>query len=84
MAYHSLPEFDPSAQFLATARLPIFNGQPMKPGEVLPPPPAQPGQARVYLRTVRQLFEMRKVEMVKPSAVPQSKRKEKPHGRVKV
>ena len=85
MAYRALPKFDPSARFLATARLPVFKGIPMKPGEVMPPPPAEPGQARLYLRQLRQLFELRKITMVEPSANAQSKpRREKPHGRAKV
>ena len=33
MSYRSLPKFDPSATFLATARLPVFNGVSFKPGE---------------------------------------------------
>ena len=85
MAYRALPKFDPSARFLVTARLPVLNGVPMKPGEAMQPPPAEPGQARLYLRQLRQLFELRKITMVEPSAIPQSKsRKEKPHGRAKV
>ena len=83
MAYRALPKFDPSARFLATARLPVFKGVPMKPGEVMPPPPAEPGQARLYLRQLRQLFELRKVQQVEPPATPKT-RKEKPHGRAKV
>ena len=84
MAYRSLPRFDPSASYLATARLPVFNGAGMKPGEAMPHPPADPGEARKYQRTLRQLFELRKIEMVPPSATPQTKRKEKTHGRSKV
>jgi hypothetical protein len=85
MAYRALPKFDPSAQYLATERLPVFNGQPMKPGEAMPPPPDAPGPARQYLRTLRQLFELRKVQMAGPPAAPQTKqRKEKAHGRAKV
>lgn len=85
MAYRALPKFDPSATFLATARLPVFNGVQMKPGEALPPPPDDPGPRRVYLRQLRQLFELRKVQQVEPPANPESKtRKEKAHGRAKV
>ncbi|MDX2150909.1 MAG: hypothetical protein SFV54_09255 [Bryobacteraceae bacterium] len=86
MAYRSLPKFDPSARFLVTARLPVLNGVPMKPGETMPPPPAEPGLARVYVRLLRQLYELRKITMVEPSANLHSKqRKEKTtHGRAKV
>jgi hypothetical protein len=86
MAYRSLPKFDPSARFLVTARLPVLNGVPMKPGETMPTPPAEPGPARVYVRLLRQLFDLRKITMVDASANPQSKqRKEKTtHGRAKV
>ena len=55
MAYRSLPKFDPSARFLVNARLPVLNGVPMKPGEAMPPPPAEPGPARLYTRLLRQL-----------------------------
>ena len=87
MGYKSLPKFDPSARFLVTARLPVLNGVAMKPGDALPPPPAEPGPARVYVRLLRQLFDLRKITMVaEPSAQPQNKhRKEKTtHGRAKV
>jgi hypothetical protein len=85
MPYRSLPKFDPSATFLATARLPVFNGIPFKPGEAMPSLPDEPGPRRVYLRQLRQLFELRKVDQVEPSVNPQTKnRKEKPHGRAKV
>jgi hypothetical protein len=85
MPYRSLPKFDPSATFLATARLPVFNGVSFKPGEAMPSPPAEPGSRRVYLRQLRQLFDLRKVDQVEPAANPQIKtRKEKPHGRAKV
>jgi hypothetical protein len=85
MPYRSLPKFDPSATFLATARLPVFNGVPFKPGEAMPSLPDEPGPRRVYLRQLRQLFELRKVDQVGPSANSQTKtRKEKPHGRAKV
>ena len=86
MAYRTLPRFDPSARFLVTARLPVLNGVPMKPGEAMPPPPAEAGPARLYTRLLRQLYELRKITMVvEPSASPQIKpRKEKPtHGRAK-
>jgi hypothetical protein len=85
MPYRSLPKFDPSATFLATVRLPVFNGVPFKPGEAMPSLPDEPGPRRVYLRQLRQLFELRKVDQVEPSATSQTKnRKEKPHGRAKV
>jgi hypothetical protein len=85
MAYRSLPEFDPSAQFLFTARVPIFGGVPRTAGEVFPPPPPEPGAARMYWRRLKQLYEKRMVTMVAPSAAPPTKpRKEKPHGRAKV
>ena len=87
MGYKSLPKFDPSARFLVTARLPVLNGVAMKPGDSLPPPPAEPGPARVYVRLLRQLFDLRKITMVaEPSAQTQNKhRKEKTtHGRAKV
>ena len=85
MPYRSLPKFDPSATFLATARLPVFNGVPFQPGEAMPPLPDGPGPRRVYQRQLRQLFELRKVQMVDPSANPQTRqRKEKPNGRAKV
>ena len=84
MAYRTLPKFDPSARFLVTARLPVLNGVPMKPGEAMPPPPAEPGPARLYTRLLRQLYELRKITMVEPSAQPPKHRKEKPiHGRAK-
>jgi hypothetical protein len=87
MGYKSLPKFDPSARFLVTARLPVLNGVAMKPGDALPPPPSEPGPARVYVRLLRQLFDLRKITMVaEPSAQTQNKhRKEKTtHGRAKV
>ena len=87
MGYKSLPKFDPSARFLVTARLPVLNGVAMKPGDALPPPPTEPGPARVYVRLLRQLFDLRKITMVvEPSAQTQTKnRKEKTtHGRAKV
>jgi hypothetical protein len=85
MAYRSLPKFDPSATFLATARLPAFNGVRFQPGEAMPSPPQEPGPRRVYLRQLRQLFELRKVDQVEPPVTPQIKnRKEKLHGRTKV
>ena len=88
MAYRSLPRFDPSATFLATARMPVFNGVRFQPGEAMPSPPQEPGSRRVYLRQLRQLFDLRKVEQVDPvgpSANPQFRnRKEKTHGRAKV
>ncbi len=85
MPYRSLPKFDPSATFLATVRLPVFNGVPYKPGEAMPPLPDDPGPRRVYLRQLRQLFELRRIEQVEPSANPQTKtRKEKAHGRAQV
>ncbi len=85
MAYHALPKFDPSARFLVTARLPVFNGVPLKPGEAMPPRPDSPGPRRVYVRQLRQLFDLRKVTMVEPPAGPPPKsQKEKPfHGRAK-
>ena len=84
MGYRALPKFDPSATFLATARLPVFNGVPMAPGEAMPPPPDDPGPRRQYLRQLRQLFELRKIQQVESPAMPQSKnRKEKAHGRAK-
>ena len=84
MAYRTLPKFDPSARFLVTARLPVLNGVSMKPGEAMPPPPAEPGPARLYTRLLRQLYELRKITMVEPSAQTQKHRKEKPsHGRAK-
>ena len=85
MAYRSLPKFDPSATFLVTARLPVLNGVAMKAGEALPPLPTEPGPARVYVRLLRQLYDLRKVTMVaEPSAQLQSKhRKEKSNGRTK-
>ena len=64
MGYKSLPKFDPSAQFLATARLPVLNGVPMKPGEAMQPVPVEPGAARVYMRLLRQLYELRRITMV--------------------
>ena len=87
MGYKSLPKFDPSARFLVTTRLPVLNGVAMKPGDALPPPPAEPGPARLYVRLLRQLFDLRKITMVaEPSAQTQNKhRKEKTtHGRAKV
>ena len=75
MAYRSLPKFDPTARFLVTARLPVLNGVPMKPGETVPPPPAEPGPARVYLRLLRQLYELRRITMVDQPAVPSVKTK---------
>ena len=82
MAYRTLPKFDPSARFLVTARLPVLNGVPMKPGEAMPPPSAEPGPARLYTRLLRQLYELRKITMVEPSAQTQKHRKKKPtHGR---
>jgi hypothetical protein len=84
MAYRALPKFDPSATFLATARLPVFNGAPMQPGETMPPPPEAAGPRRVYLRQLRQLFDLRKVQQVEPSANSKTTiRKEKAHGRAK-
>jgi hypothetical protein len=63
----------------------VLNGVAMKPGEALPPAPAEPGPARVYVRLLRQLYELRKVTMViEPSAQTLNKhRKEKTHGRAK-
>jgi hypothetical protein len=61
MAYRSLPKFDPSAHHIATARLPVFNGVRMKPGDALPPSPEDPGAARRHARTLRQLYELRKI-----------------------
>ncbi len=84
MAYHALPRFDPSAQFIVTARLPVFNGIRMMPGEVMPPLPDDPGPRRLYSRQLRQLFDLRRITMVELPANPQTKsRKEKPHGRAK-
>jgi hypothetical protein len=84
MAYRALPKFDPSAQFVVTARLPVLNGVRMTPGVVMPPLPDDPGPRRMYARQLRQLFEMRKITMVEPSANVQTKpRKEKPRGRAK-
>ena len=84
MAYRTLPKFDPSARFLVTGRLPVLNGVPTKPGEAMPPPPAEPGPARLYTRLLRQLYELRKITMVEPSAQTHKHRKEKPtHGRAK-
>ena len=88
MAYRSLPRFDPSATFLATARMPVFNGVRFQPGEAMPSPPQEPGPRRVYLRQLRQLFDLRKVEQVDPvgpSANSQTRKgKEKAYGRAKV
>jgi len=84
MAYRSLPDFDPSAQFLFTARVPVFDGVPRTAGEIFPPPPPEPGAARLYWRRLKQLYEKRMVTMVVPSAPPAKPRKEKPHGRAKV
>jgi hypothetical protein len=85
MAYHALPKFDPSAQFLTTARLPVFNGVAMTSGDAMPPLPDAPGPRRIYARQLRQLFELRKITMVEPSASTQQTkpRKEKAHGRAK-
>ena len=84
MAYRALPKFDPSATFLATARLPVFNGVRMQPGEALPPPPDDPGLRRAYMQDVRQLFELRRVQQVDAPANPKAtNRKEKAHGRAK-
>jgi len=48
------------------------------------PPPAEPGPARLYTRLLRQLYELRKITMVEPSAQTHKHRKEKPtHGRAK-
>ena len=52
MAYRSLPRFDPSASFLATARLPVFNGVRFKPGEAMPSPPDEPGPRRLDRKSV--------------------------------
>ena len=85
MAYRALPKFDPSARYLATERLPLLNGNRLKPGEVLPPPPAEAGPARLYVRQLRQLFELRKITMAEPAALQQMKaKKEKTDGRAKV
>ena len=75
MGYKSLPKFDPSARFLVTARLPVLNGVPMKPGEAMPPTPVEPGAARVYLRLLRQLYELRRITMVDQPGVPSVKTK---------
>ena len=83
MAYRALPKFDPSATFLATARLPLFNGVQMQPGEAMPPPPEAPGPRRVYLRQLRQLFDLRKIQQVEAPAPKITIRKEKAHGRAK-
>ena len=84
MAYRALPKFDPSATFLATARLPVYNGIPFRPGEALPPLPDDPGPRRAYVQDLRQMFDQRKVQQVEPSANPKStNRKEKAHGRAK-
>ncbi len=82
MAYRALPKFDPSATFLATARLPIYNGVPMRPGEALPPPPEEPGPRRSYVQDLRQMFDKRMVTQVEAPANPKTK-KEKAHGRAK-
>jgi hypothetical protein len=65
--------------------VPVLNGIAMKPGEALPPPPGEPGPARVYVRLLRQLYDLRKITMVvELSAQIQNKhRKEKTHGRAK-
>ena len=83
MAYRTLPKFDPSARFLVTARLPVLNGVPMKPGEAMPPPPEAPGPRRMYLRQLRQLFDLRKIQQVESPAPKSTFRKEKAHGRAK-
>jgi hypothetical protein len=85
MAYHALPKFDPSAQFLVTARLPVFNGATLKPGEAMPPLPDSPGPRRVYVRQLRQMYERRRITMIETPAIPPIKsQKEKPiHGRAK-
>jgi hypothetical protein len=75
MGYKSLPKFDTSARFLVTARLPVLNGVPMKPGEAMPPVPVEPGAARVYLRLLRQLYELRRITMVDQPAVASVKTK---------
>ena len=75
MGYKSLPKFDPSARFLVTARLPVLNGVPMKPGDAMPPAPVEPGAARVYLRLLRQLYELRRITMVDQPGVPSVKTK---------
>jgi hypothetical protein len=51
--------------------MPVSNGVPMKPGEVMSPPPDDPGPRRLYLRQLRQLFELRKITMVEPAAIPE-------------
>ncbi len=83
MAYRALPKFDPSATFLATARLPLFNGVQMQPGEAMPPLPEAAGPRRVYLRQLRQLFDLRKIQQVESPAPKSTLRKEKAHGRAK-
>ncbi len=84
MAYRALPKFDPSATFLATARLPVFAGVQMQPGEAMPPLPEAPGPRRVYARQLRQLFDLRKIQQVEsPTNSKTTIRKEKAHGRAK-
>ena len=51
MAYRTLPKFDPSARFLVTARLPVLNGVPMKPGEAMPEEPARRGDGYAEWRS---------------------------------
>ena len=84
MAYHALPKFDPSAQYLFTPRVPVFNGVPRTAGEVFPLAPEDPGAARRHLLRLEQMYYKRLVTMVEPSANSQAKhRKDKPHGRAK-
>ena len=78
MAYRSLPKFDPSARYLATARLGAFNGVRIPEGEPMPSVPVHAGEAVAYRRRLRQLYEARKI------AVAPKTKKEKANGRAKL
>lgn len=63
MAYRALLPFDPSASYVATAKLGRFNGVPTQAGERMPAPPADPGAAKKYTRVLRTLYEARKIDL---------------------
>lgn len=71
MAYrmHLRPKFDPSAKYVATNRLPVFNGVPMVAGDTMPLPPKDPAKRLKYLQDLRQLYDMRRIEVKPPKSV---------------
>lgn len=79
MAYsmHSRPVFNPQAVYVATNRLSVFNGVPIVEGERLPAPPKDLGARIKFTQRLRQLYELRRIEIAPAVDKNKTNKKEK-------